>query len=324
MRLFRLTVVAGAFGLAACHDSSVPTQPSDQSGVSPSTLSIGSDAIHIMPLDRGSQGPSALAGPILYHGGPILVRTKVASIYWATSRIYNGGPTPGTKGVGTADGSLVGYFLRNVGGSPYFNINTTYTDKVAGGHRVTNSVTYTQFWADNTSVPPSTGSTVSNATIRTEIIKGLNQGKLTYDPATVYLVFTRGNTNLGGGFGSQYCAYHGTFAWNGKTIVYAAMPFDHQYVNGCTSRLKSPNNDQAADDEMSAMVHEIEESTTDFQLNAWFDAAGNENADKCAFNFGTTYTTTNGGKANVKLGTKDFLIQQNWVAPNTGCRQHFP
>jgi len=38
-----------------------------------------------------------------------------------------------------------------------------------------------------------------------------------------------------------------------------------------------------------------------------------ENADKCAWKFGTTYTTANGQKANMKLGARDFLIQQNWV-----------
>jgi hypothetical protein len=327
MRLFRLTVLGGALALGACHDNSVPTQPTQpagEPGLAANTAILDNDLVHIMPLDRGGGGVVAQSGPILYHGGPILVTTKVGSIYWATSTIYNGGPAAGTKGAGTADHSLIGHFLRNIGGSPHYNINTTYYDRVGAGHRVQNSVTYTQFWADNTGVPSSSGSTVSNSTIRSEIIKGFTQGKITFDPATIFVVFTKGNTNLGGGFGSQYCAYHGTFSWNGKTILYAALPFDHQYVNGCTSRTKSPNNDQAADDEMSALVHEIEESTTDYRLNAWFDASGQENADKCAFNFGTTYTTANGGKANVRLGGKDFMIQQNWVAPNTGCRLHYP
>jgi hypothetical protein len=38
-----------------------------------------------------------------------------------------------------------------------------------------------------------------------------------------------------------------------------------------------------------------------------------ENGDKCAWKFGATYTTANGQKANMKLGARDFLIQQNWV-----------
>ena len=52
----------------------------------------------------------------------------------------------------------------------------------------------------------------------------------------------------------------------------------------------------------------------DPDLNAWYDAAGAENADKCAWTFGTTSTATNGAKYNVTWGGTQFLIQQNWVA----------
>ena len=48
---------------------------------------------------------------------------------------------------------------------------------------------------------------------------------------------------------------------------------------------------------------------------------GQENADKCAWTFGTTYNNGT-GLANMKIGAKDFLIQQNWVnAGNGGCLQ---
>ncbi|MBV9109664.1 MAG: hypothetical protein JO306_09690 [Gemmatimonadetes bacterium] len=69
---------------------------------------------------------------------------------------------------------------------------------------------------------------------------------------------------------------------------------------------------------MSTLIHEIEETTTDLMGNAWYDSAGNENADKCAWTWGTTYTTTNGGVANVNLGGKDFLIQRNWLNAGAG------
>ena len=56
--------------------------------------------------------------------------------------------------------------------------------------------------------------------------------------------------------------------------------------------------------------------------NAWFDRRGFENADKCAWTWGTTYTTTAGGTANIKVGGKDFLVQRNWVASG-GCALSF-
>jgi hypothetical protein len=63
----------------------------------------------------------------------------------------------------------------------------------------------------------------------------------------------------------------------------------------------------------SVLAHELEEAVTDPDLNAWYDTTGKENADKCAWKFGTTYTTSNGALANMKLGARDYLIQQNWL-----------
>ena len=99
--------------------------------------------VHVMPLKSQAQEAHAKAKPggggtsgntgIFYHGGPVLNSsrpTRVVAIYWSrTAAIYHGGPVPGNGSAGTAiqDGSLVGHFLRNLGGSPYFNINTTYT-----------------------------------------------------------------------------------------------------------------------------------------------------------------------------------------------------
>jgi hypothetical protein len=63
---------------------------------------------------------------------------------------------------------------------------------------------------------------------------------------------------------------------------------------------------------------------TDPDLNAWFDGSGEENGDKCAWNFGTTSAAPNGARYNVTLGGKNFLIQQNWVATTQSCALHFP
>ncbi len=142
---------------------------------------------------------------------------------------------------------------------------------------------------------------------------------MTYDPSTLYLVFTDALVNLGGAFGFVYCAYHGHFTWNGNDVKYAAMPHVIDYSD-CTALNGSPNNDPTADAEVSPLAHEIEETNTDEDLNAWYDNSGNENADKCAWNFGATYTTPNGSTANMTIGGKDFLVQQNWVnAGSGGC-----
>ena len=66
------------------------------------------------------------------------------------------------------------------------------------------------------------------------------------------------------------------------------------------------------------IAHELSEAVTDPDLNAWFDRRGNENADKCAWNFGATQTQAGGAKYNVTFGFKNWLLQQNWVNSGAG------
>jgi hypothetical protein len=79
-----------------------------------------------------------------------------------------------------------------------------------------------------------------------------------------------------------------------------------------------------ADGAASIIAHELEEAVTDPDLNAWYDNRGRENADKCAWTFGTTYSNGT-GIANVNLGGKDYLIQRNWVNASGGyCSMSYP
>jgi hypothetical protein len=79
-----------------------------------------------------------------------------------------------------------------------------------------------------------------------------------------------------------------------------------------------PNGSSGADGMASIIAHELEEAASDPELNAWYDGSGAENADKCAWTFGSTYAALNGAFANMKLGARDYLIQQNWVNSGSG------
>ncbi len=314
-------LAAVAFVVAACHSESVGPKPTV--AAPPPSFFINNPHFHVMlPLGhvRPSGAPSrssTVDNGIYYHGGPVILAQQVAAIYWSSETIYSGGPAPGTTGPGSADGSVIGYFLNNLGGSPYYNINTTYTD--GAGTAISNSVRYTQFWAANTNVPLPVVP-VTDSQMQSLIVSGFTSGTLTYDPSTLYLVFTDALVNPGGAFGAVYCAYHGNFTWNGNDVKYAAMPHDIDFFD-CNALSGSPNDDPAADAEVNTLAHETEETNTDEDLNAWYDNSGNENGDKCAWNFGTTYTTPNGATANMKIGTKDFLVQMNWInASGGGCR----
>ena len=330
----RVRTTAGLAVLAfavACSDSTQSTLPS---AGSPATVSFKKDQGDDTPHPSGVEGhshelkdspASKNAGKgggggtgISFHGGPVLqAGTKVVAVYWSASAIYTGGPTPGTHGAPTADNSLVGYFLKNLGGSRYFNTNTTYTD--AQGRKIVNSVNYTAYWANNTGAPSGTQN-VTDANMLSMLQSGFASGAIVYDPGTLYVIFTAGKVNLGGGFGTQYCAYH----WNGKvsvggqtkTVLYAALPQDNAFPAACTNGTAAPNGDAAADAEVNTVALVIEETTTVMLGTAWYDSKGNENADKCAWNFGATHIATNGGVWNITVGVKNFLVQQDWI--NTG------
>jgi len=333
-----LLLAAGAeLLLVSCEtESRTPTQPTS---LFPEAQQ---EHGHVAPLfaiglrepPRAPQPAFRGSATISYHGGPIITAQKVAAIYWSSRAIYNGGPTPGTSGPGSNDGSLVGFLLNHLGGSPYYGINTTYDD--GGGTHVQNSVTYTQYWASNTNVPAES-STVSHSAVQAQIEAGFTNGNLTFDPSTLYLVFSDATVNLGGGFvphTNGYCGRHSFFSWNGNVVKYAEMPhaFDineRSNDSGFTcgpviDSLGSPNNDSAADVEVSVTAHEIEETNTDPQLSAWYDDFQNENADKCAYIYGPRDTLANGAVANMNLGGKDFLVQQNWeVGTIENCATFF-
>lgn len=48
--------------------------------------------------------------------------------------------------------------------------------------------------------------------------------------------------------------------------------------------------------------------------------------DRCVGKLGATYTAPNGARANVKLGKRDFLLEQNWAntIPAGSCRSTYP
>jgi hypothetical protein len=287
--------------------------------------------------NRGGAGAIGAALPqngIQYNGGPVIMSAKVVAVYWSNSTIFTAGPTPGTTGPATSDGSLVGYYLRNLGGSPYYNINTSYTN--SSGTPIQNNVSYTGFWADNHNAPTGCAN-ISDATMRSELNYGFTNGFIAYDPNTIYAIFTAGQVNLGGGFGNcsgsgfQYCAYHTYYNSTGNGVVkYAAMPYNNAYPGSCTAFQAGgpPNSDAGADAEVNTLSHEVEEANTDPQLNAWWVSNSSssyyqdENADMCAWTFGTLNAD---GKGNITVGGRSFLVQRNWlnVASGGGCQQSY-
>src|SRR5438445_158487 len=244
MRQWLPLAVGSGLLLAGCTESRGPTQPAVRGVPSFDATHGQRHRTHVMEPRGQNHGRHGGQGGgytgILYHGGPIIYNQNVAAIYWSGAPIYNGGPTPGSTGSGSADGSLVGLFMSNLGGSSYFNINTTYFD--GSNTPINNVVNYTQYWASNTNLPPTDYSPLSDDAIIAQIELGFSSGALTYDPSTLYIVFTGIGVNPGGGFGTVYCAYHGYYiAADGRNVKYSAMPYavDPAYPGACSALSES-------------------------------------------------------------------------------------
>jgi hypothetical protein len=247
-------------------------------------------------VGRGANG-------INYNGGPVMSTTTTAYVIW-----YGSWASSPTKT------GIISDFLSTVGGSPYFNVNTTYTDKT--GARVQNAV---KLGAQATDAGSVGLTNLTDGQILTIVQHAITAG-LPKDPNGVYFVLTSANVTKSG-FLTSYCGWHSAATVAGTTIKYSFVgdPTGPQLGNCSAQSASSPNGDAGADAMTSVIAHELEETVTDPNLNAWYDSRGNENADKCAWTFGTTYKTANGSLANMKLGTRDFLIQRNWINASGGA-----
>jgi hypothetical protein len=248
------------------------------------------------------KGPAKAAGPagsgangINYHSGPLML--GLTNVYY----IWYG------NWAGNTATTILPAFAGAIGGSPYFNINTTYTN--GAGTHVTNAVSY--YGSVNDSY--SQGSNLNDTGVQNVVAKAINSNALPKDPNGVYFVLTSKDVNETTGFCTQYCGWHWYGSVAGANIKYAFVGNPDRCPSACAMQTTSPNGNAGADGMASIIAHELEESVTDPNGNAWYDRRGAENADKCAWTFGSTSSASDGSKSNVTLAGKPYLIQQNWV-----------
>jgi hypothetical protein len=211
-----------------------------------------------------------------YHGGPILPSATVKAIFWGSSwPSYTGDEITGMD-----------TFYNGVSGTSYAATVDEYT---GGSSQVGSSITYQGHLIDASSVPrhPSTSSVL--AEVCKMVPKPVTNG---YYP--VYVDRPRG--------GANYCAYHSWGSCGGVPIEFGFF-WKPDGDAGCNpdSTVNGQSEGLAADANVSG--HELSETRSDPQGNAWYDSSGAENADKCAWTFGGAY---------VLFGSQQWKIQGNW------------
>jgi hypothetical protein len=287
-----------------------PTGEEQEFSLTKSVHRMSSD--HDVDLNRlahSANGVSALArgNGISYHGGPVILNTTNVYYIWY-------GNWSGNTAV-----TILTDLANSIGGSPYFNINTTYYN--GSNVHVTNSVHYAGSTTDNYSH----GTSLSDSAVQAVVSSAITSGRLPKDTNGLYFVLTSADVTESSGFCTQYCGWHTHGTISSSDIKYSFVGNPDRCINSCAAQSIGPNGNAGADGMASIIAHELEETVTDPDLNAWYDNRGAENADKCAWTFGTEYTTANGAKANMHLGSRDYLIQRNWVNASGGfCATQYP
>src|SRR5439155_15067411 len=179
-------------------------------------------------------------------------------------------------------------FYGGVGGTSYAGTNTEYTD--ASG-KVSSAVSYTGHLVDTSAAPSHAPQT---STIAAEVAKMIPSPVANgYYP--VYVDTARGST--------RYCAWHSWGTVNGVNVQFAFF-FNLDGDPGCDPGSPSTSQSQGLAALGNVSGHELSEALTDPALNAWYDSSGAENADKCAWTFGSRLVS-------FKNGTS-WKIQGNW------------
>jgi hypothetical protein len=247
------------------------------------------------------QGPKS--PDMTSHGGDIMTDTVTAAIFWGTSW-----SATNYKVSGMDD------WYRGVNGTDYAKTSDEYSGPSGYVGPLT---TYAGHFIDNSAAPsraPSTSAVLAEVcnTLKANAVDPVSKGYY-----AVYVDTKRRNAN--------YCAWHSwsscTDSHNNSVPVQFAFFFNLDDDSGCDPQDSTTGNPQGLAALGNVTGHEFSEARTDPRGSAWYDSQGAENADKCAWRFGSDYVVF------PKLGNTTITkwkIQGNWsnaaydASPQTG------
>ncbi len=246
---------------------------------------------------------------IQYHDGPVMLGTVGVYFIWY-----------GSWGSGAKQ--ILVDFANNLGGSGWWNINTTYTD--GANKKLSNAVSLLgQYQYTGASYAKS----LSDDDVKNIVTNTITQGHLPKSANAVYMVLTTSDVDQVSSASSRfgdYCGWHWSTSLNSTWIKFAWVGNPAVKAPGCIPNNAALNGNLGVDGMVGTVAHELTEAATDPLGNAWYDANGDENADKCAWDHGQTLKTLDGAEYNLVLGSRKFLVQRNWVNTGSGyCAQSY-
>ena len=255
---------------------------------------------------QGGNPPVKTNTKILYHDGPVMQNGSNVYLIWYGNW---SGVLPGNTALTQ---QIVTEFTANLGGSPYFKINVDYRD--LNGFGPNGVVIYSGTAND----AYSKGSILSVLDVQSVINDLIFAGWLPLDGAGIYVVLSSSDVaSSETGFCQPNAPpHHGMFLYqNNVQIKYAFIGNPVRCPSTAAPYLSppTPNNDFGADGIVNNLAAVMSAMVSNPTGTSWFDRYGLENSTKCQGMFGPTYATPNGSQANIRLGTRHYLLQENWV-----------
>lgn len=200
------------------------------------------------------------------HGGKIMPTADVTAIFWGTSWANYGGDK-----IWGLDRWYYGF-----SGSNYSQVSDEYT----GSNGQVGPITQYAGHVIDTSAAGDGNDTNAILGEVCKVIKNPDPSGNGYYP--VYVDKPRGSAG--------FCGYHSYGSCQGTSVQFAFF-FDLDGDGGCDPGDNSGLHSQGLAALANVSGHELSETRTDPDLNAWYDSAGQENGDKCAWTFGAPLVT---------------------------------
>jgi hypothetical protein len=232
----------------------------------------------------------AAAENVSYHGGLVMTFPAIGIVYWGF------GPN------GDPDNEIprLNHFLQHLRGAAPMNVLEQYY-QIKNGHKeyIPNYPAMSvAVWKDDTNPLPAAP---KDKDVRAEALRAA--AYFDFDlPGVDDLIIVA--IPHGVPMNWAACAYHGKV----DGITYTNLPYQPDFGAGCGAFSVNSGSLGRLDGVTETAVHEVAESMSDPFFAGWFDAQGNEIADKCQ-----QYA------ANADFDGKTFAVQPLWSNAKGGC-----
>lgn len=232
---------------------------------------------HVMPpRNHARLRPNLCCTQLTYGGGPLQKHPSIYLTFWGwTSDPSN-------------EGNYLYRFLNGLGGYAWLDTLFQY-----GISNPRHQLVAAHIFHDSTPIP----SSPTDAQIAQEAINTASHFGIA-DPNASYIIATPSGHSTSG-FGSSFCAYHGSVADGGTALAYTNLPYISDAGSSCGQFIVNPtaltDGGGTLDGVSIVAGHELAETQTDPQPpTGWYNNSYGEIGDMCAWQLLSNFELTNG------------------------------